>query len=116
MTALWTFLLAAETGGAAPEGRPAPGGDPLIWILPIGLIFVFYFLILRPQKKREQKRREMLAAVKKGDQVRTIGGIFGEVMSARDDFLILRVDKEKGTTLKVDRSAISAIVGGESTE
>jgi preprotein translocase subunit YajC len=112
MCPLWTFALAAETGGRSAP----PGSDPFIWILPIALIFVFYFLILRPQKKREQKRREMLAAIKKGDQVRTIGGIFGEVVSAKEEFVILLVDKERGTTLKVDRNAISTIVGGEAIE
>ena len=81
------------------------------------LIFaVFYFLILRPQKKREQKRREMLQQVKKGDRVRTVGGIYGEATSVKEKYILLRVDKQSGTTIKVNRAAVSAILDEESEE
>lgn len=73
----------------------------LIQVLAIG--GVFYFFIIRPQSAARKKAEEMLAALKKGDEVSTAGGIVGKVLSVKDD----RVTIESGTaTLVVERARI----------
>lgn len=61
-------------------------------LLPIVVLFaVFYFLLIRPQQKQQKKRKEMLASLKKGDKVITIGGIYGTIKELRDTDLTLRI-------------------------
>lgn len=76
---------------------------------PLILIFViFYFLLIRPQQKREKERKKMLASLKKGDDVITIGGIYGKILNIKDDVLTLEVgDKVK---INVTRSAIGNVI------
>lgn len=67
----------------------------LISLLPMILIFVvFYFMLIRPQRKKEKKVQEMLNALKVGDRVNTIGGIFGTITAIKDDTLELSVGKD----------------------
>ena len=98
--------------------QSSPGGM-LSMLLPFILMFVvMYFLILRPQKRKEKERKALLSRVKKNDRVVTAGGIHGLVMSVRENELILRVDDAKDVKLKVDRSAIVTVleVSHEDTE
>ncbi|WP_422444043.1 preprotein translocase subunit YajC [Thermoanaerobacterium sp. DL9XJH110] len=76
---------------------------------PLILIFaIFYFLIIRPQQKRERDRRSMLASLKEGDDIITIGGIYGRILNIKDDVITLEVgDKLK---IKVTRSAIGNVL------
>ncbi|NLG37915.1 MAG: preprotein translocase subunit YajC, partial [Clostridiales bacterium] len=62
-------------------------------VLPIvALLGVFYFLLLRPQQKQQKKVREMLAAIKVGDRIKTIGGIYGRIVKIKDeDYITIEV-------------------------
>jgi preprotein translocase subunit YajC len=83
----------------------------------LGAIFaIAYFLILRPARKKDQQRRDMISRVQKGDRVVTIGGIYGEVVSVKDKFVIITVDPESGATLKMTRAAVHNIVTEASSE
>ena len=65
------------------------GGGGIMTILPFALIIlVFYFLIIRPQNKKQKETQAMLAAIKKGDSVTTAGGIRGVIKSVKDDTVI----------------------------
>ncbi|MBQ8149866.1 MAG: preprotein translocase subunit YajC [Clostridia bacterium] len=67
----------------------------LISLLPMILIFVvFYFMLIRPQRKKEKKVQEMLNALKVGDRVSTIGGIYGTITAIKDDTLELSVGRD----------------------
>ena len=78
----------------------------VISFLPMVLIIVvFYFLLIRPQRKKDKKVKEMLAALKVGDRVTTIGGIHGTIMGIKDDTITLGVGAEK-TKLVFARWAI----------
>ena len=80
-------------------------------LLPFILMFVvMYFLILRPQKRKEKERKALLSRVKKNDRVVTAGGIHGLVTSVREHEVILRVDDTKDVKLKIDRSAIVTVL------
>ncbi len=79
----------ASAGQAAPEMGPAA---ILSTFLPMILLFaVFYFMLIRPQKKKEKKAKEMLAALKVGDRVSTIGGIYGTIVNIKDDIITISV-------------------------
>lgn len=98
------FLLQAA-------GKQSSPGGMLSMLLPFILMFVvMYFLILRPQKRKERERKELLSRVKKNDRVVTGGGIHGLVTSVRENEVILRVDDAKDVKIKVDRSAIVAVL------
>lgn len=80
---------AAATTDAAAATATAGVGEMLGMILPLVLMFVvFYFLLIRPQKKKDKKVKEMLAALKNGDRVCTIGGIYGTITNIRDESTI----------------------------
>jgi preprotein translocase subunit YajC len=84
------------------------GGGALGMILPFGLIIlVFYFLIIRPQNKKQKETQAMLAAIKKGDRVTTAGGIRGTIKSVKDDTVIIQVDDN--VKLEFNKSAVSAV-------
>ena len=90
-----TAAAAATTPGA--EEVPAQMGiiGTLISLLPMVLIFViFYFMLIRPQRKKEKKVQEMLNALKVGDRVSTIGGIYGTITAIKDDTLELSVGRD----------------------
>ncbi|RIK77973.1 MAG: preprotein translocase subunit YajC [Planctomycetota bacterium] len=85
-------------------------------LLPLVLIMVlFYFLILRPQKSKEQQFRTMIDNLKETDRVVTIGGIHGVVTNVQRDAKIvtIRVDDSTGTKLRVGASAIAQVINNE---
>ena len=90
----------------APQGGGSSGLSILLFqIVAIGL--VFYFLVIRPQGQARKKHADMLAALKKGDEIMTAGGIIGKVKDIKDDN---RITVESGTsTVVIDRSRIVRI-------
>ena len=71
------------------------------------IILIFYFLMIRPQKKRDKEAKAMLAAMKKGDKVVTIGGIHGTVVMVKDNTVIIKVDDS--ARIEFNKSAISTV-------
>jgi preprotein translocase subunit YajC len=105
-------LVGLGMPGIAGAQLPGGAGSPsvLIQLVPFLLIFViFYFLLIRPQAKRQREHATMLAGLKKGDEVLTQGGIFGVVVGTRDDVVVLKIAEE--TKVEVSRQAISALRG-----
>jgi preprotein translocase subunit YajC len=102
------ILLAQE---AAPEADQAPGGPNFLLPL-IAIFFLFYFLILRPQKNKEQAMRTMVDNLKEKDRVVTVGGIYGVVTNVQRDqqMVTLRVDESTGAKIRVGVSAIARVV------
>lgn len=72
------------------------------------MIAIFYFLLYRPQKKQQNRRRAMLDSLKKGDQVITIGGIYGTIEEIGDKSLKLKI--ADGVVIEVVRSSVNANV------
>ena len=86
----------------------APGGN-LIMLGTLGVMFVvMYFLIIRPQNKERKKVQEMINALKKGDKVVTIGGIYGTVSSLKEKTVILKVDDN--CKIEMSRNSISSVI------
>lgn len=83
-----TNAIAETAATTGTEEVSAAGGivGMIVSLLPMILIFVvFYFMLIRPQRKKDKKVKEMLAALKKGDRVCTIGGIYGTIVNVRDE-------------------------------
>ena len=94
-------VLAAGTAAAAPEAPPA-------WLQFLPLVamgVIFWLLIIRPQMKRQKEHQTKVAAIKKGDQVVTAGGLLGKVIKVDDHY----VDLELGPNVKV--KAVKATIG-----
>lgn len=86
--------------------NPAP--SPLLNLMPVILIFViFYFLLIRPQKKSQAEHKKMVANLKKNDEVVTSGGIHGTIVNVKDTTVMLRVDDN--VKIEVQKSSISTI-------
>ncbi len=82
------------------------GGMVLTFII---WIAVFYFLLILPNKKKQQKHKEMLEALQEGVEVITSGGIKGTVASVSDEYIVVRVDK--GVNITFRRAAIATVIG-----
>ncbi len=98
---------------AQAQGAPAGPAGGLLSMAPmvIAMIAIMYFLMIRPQQKRDREHREMLAALGKGDEVVTTGGICGTVVGLSDDHVVLRLDE--GVKVRFLRSSIHAKVKAE---
>ena len=92
---------------AAPATPAAAGVSLASWLPIILIVIVFYFLLIRPQQKRQKDRNQLLQKLAVGDHVVTVGGLHGVVVSLDGGTAVLRV--EDGTKMKFERSAISSI-------
>lgn len=106
LLAIASLVPSAALADAA-SGASAP--NPITGMLPLIFIFViFYFLLIRPQKKRMQEHEALVKGAKKGDHVITSGGIFGKITAVEDD--VLRVEIASGVEVRIVRGTISSIV------
>jgi preprotein translocase subunit YajC len=107
-----------ETASKPPTtepGQPAqpssPFGGPMIWGL-FALIILMFWWSSRSKKKQEQKHRDMLSALKKGDKITTIGGIIGTVIEVREDEVLVKVDETNNVRMRFIRGAIRDVGQG----
>jgi preprotein translocase subunit YajC len=92
----------AQTGGAA-------GGDPTSMLLVFGVAAVFmYFMMVRPQMKRQKETKAMLEALKVGDEVISAGGILGKIVKVNDPYVTLEI--ADNTQIVVQRAAIGTLL------
>ena len=107
---LFSFIPAFQLmGGMTQQDQNTTTQGQLMGILPlVAIIGIFYFLIIRPQSKKQKETRKMLSALKKGDKIVTIGGIHGVIQTVRENSVIVKVDES--TKLEFSRSAISSII------
>lgn len=97
------FLLLAQAATATPE-QP----NLLVSMMPLIFIFViFYFLLIRPQQKRQKEHEKLIAAVKTGDEVITASGIHGVVSNVKDKTLIIRI--ADNVKVEFDRAAVATV-------
>lgn len=109
------MLFAAE----APAGGNG-GGFQWVTMLTLWLpiIFLFYFLLILPQKRERARREAQMRELKPNDRVVTIGGIYGVVtrVDRDNDTLILKVDESNNTKIRVTLSAVARVVGDEASK
>ena len=94
-------LCAGRPGAAAP--------NPLMSFLPLIIIFgIFYFMLIRPQMKRAKEARAMIAALAKGDEVLTNGGLLGRIEDIADSFVTVEIADK--VSVKIQKNAITAVL------
>ncbi len=98
--ALISGCALAPSGGAT-----ATTGFDWTWIVFLVVIFAaFYFLLIRPQSRRQKEHQKLIEDLKQGDEVITTGGIYGKIESVSDDSLVIKV--ESGATMRVAKQSI----------
>jgi preprotein translocase subunit YajC len=116
------FAQAAADGQAAGDApangaKPPDGPNPLFQLatLFLPLILLFYFLILRPERRKQADHKSLLSALKKNDRVVTIGGIYGIVANVQPeaDRVTLKIDEATNTKIDVTFSSIARVIAAE---
>lgn len=109
MTTTSTLLAMGSTPGQGQAGAAGgPQANLLGMFAPLGIIFViFYFLLIRPQKNQQKKVQQMLAAMRKGDNVVTRGGIYGVIAGIADN--VVTVEISPNVKIKMSRDAIAQV-------
>jgi preprotein translocase subunit YajC len=104
----------AQSAPATP-GKPKGGlGDPSFIFMMVIMFAIIYFLMLRPQQKKQKETQNMLNNIKKGDKVLTIGGIVGIVGNVKDSTVMVKV--ADSTILEFKKAAISAVINDDKEE
>ncbi len=109
MTSPLAFLtILAQT--AAPAAAPASSGmQQLMSFLPMILIFAaMYFLMIAPQRKKQKEHQKMLASLDTGDEILTVGGIYGEITNKKEDRYVIRVGDN--TKMEIGKGFVQSVV------
>ena len=100
---MWNFLLEGETAAQGGDG-----GMLMTIIMMVVLFAAFYFLGIRPQKKQEREAAAMRDALEVGDEITTIGGIIGEIVSMKEDTITIETSKA-GTKIRFLKTAVRSV-------
>jgi preprotein translocase subunit YajC len=92
----------------ANEAAQAQGGGLEALLFPVGLIVLLYFMMIRPQMKRQKEHKQLVDSLAKGDEVQIEAGIMGKITSISDDLVTLEV--ADGVELKVRRLSVAAVL------
>lgn len=103
------LALAAQAPAAAPETGSPFSIFPVLAVI----LVIFYLLIVRPQKKEQQAAQSMRESLKKGDRVKTIGGIHGVVTTVDETTKTVRVRVDRNVELELDKAAIATVIRDE---
>ncbi len=105
MNATLFAMMPADPSGGGPS--------PISMLLPlVGMLAIFYFLLIRPQQKRQKEMQKMISALKKGDRVVTASGLYGSIAGLRDDVVVVEI--ADGVKVEMMRNAVTGVVARES--
>ena len=94
---------------AHAEAAPAQGGGGTEMLVMIGIFFaIMYFMIIRPQQKRQKEHKSLMDSLSKGDEVVTNGGMMGKIKGVSDD--VVRIELAENVVIKVQKSAIGSVL------
>ncbi len=94
---------------AHAQSSPAAGGDPMMsFAFMIGIFALFYFIAIRPQRKRQKEHQDMLGKLAVRDEVATSSGILGRIIAIEDDFVVLKV--ADGVEIKIQKWAVQNVL------
>ncbi len=102
------FLTAGAGAGAGAAGAGSLLGSFGMFVPLLLILVIMYFLMIRPQNKKQKETQKMIEALKKGDKVITIGGIHGTVASTKENTIIVKV--EEGAKIEFNRTAIATVI------
>ncbi|MEO0425261.1 MAG: preprotein translocase subunit YajC [Pseudomonadota bacterium] len=94
---------------AMAQGAAAPAGGSFLSLLPlVGMLVLFYFLLIRPQQKRAKEHRDMVESIAVGAEVVTSGGVLGKITKVGDQFFTVEVSD--GVAIRVQKHAVGAVM------
>jgi len=99
------ITLLVFIGGCIPSPGAEGGFDPTIIIFLLLIFGMFYFLMIRPQRKRRKEHQQLIEELKRGDRVITAGGIYGVIESISEDSVVIKV--ESGATMRVAKDSVT---------
>ncbi len=110
LCSFWSVVMAAESSGAVAQASQAQqaqlkSAGQFNTLLIVLMLAVMYFLVLRPQRKKEKEAEKLRSNIDIGDEIVTIGGIIGTVVSLKDDFIVIETSGDRNK-LRVQRWAI----------
>ncbi len=119
LTAFLTFVAQATPAAGTPAGSPAPKNfiEQLLssgLVMPLALVVMFYFLLIRPQQRQRKEMAARIAALQPGTRVVTAAGIHGLVHSIKERTVVIKV--AEGTTIEFEKSAIASVQPKDSGE
>jgi len=91
----------------ATSGGGGPSQFPLLFVI-LATFAIFYFILIRPQQRKQKQLKNMIGALKKGDRVMTSGGIFGNVVGIKENIVVLKIDEN--TKIEIVKSAVSSVI------
>jgi len=98
------LLSVVFIGGCVPAGAEA--GFDWTWIILLVLLFgMMYFLMIRPQRKRQKEHQQLIEELKRGDRVITAGGVYGVIETVSEDSVVIKV--ESGATMRVAKNSVA---------
>lgn len=90
------------------QGQAQPAPSPLLSFMPLILIFgIFYFLLIRPQQKKQKDHQKMINELKKNDEIITTGGVHGTIVNVKENTFMIRVDEN--VRLEISKSAVTGL-------
>jgi preprotein translocase subunit YajC len=101
-----SFFISDALAEAAPAAAAQPELASLI--LPVGLVVLFYFFLIRPQSKRQKEHKEMVGGLQKGEEVITSGGLLGKVTHVGENFVTLEISRD--VNIHVQKNSVQAIM------
>jgi preprotein translocase subunit YajC len=108
LTAVLLIAVLVFFNGCIPSGDQAEPDSNSTWIMLAFLVAIFalfYFVMIRPQRRRQKEHETMMQGLQKGDRVITAGGIYGTIESLSEDSVVIKV--EGGTTIRVARGSVA---------
>ncbi len=112
IVALHASTLFAQAQQPAQQ-QPSPFGGNFLFIM-IAMFVIIYFLMIRPEQKKQKERQKMLSALKKGDKVLTIGGVVGVITGVKESSYLVKV--AENTVMEFTKSAVSSVLNAEGAE
>lgn len=101
------LFISEAVAQTAPATQQQPGLFDALWPL-IPIFIIFYFLLIRPQMKRQKEHRQMVSALQKGDEAVTSGGIAGKIVNVGENYIDLEI--ADNTVVKVTREAVNTVL------
>lgn len=102
-----SFFISDAMAEAAPSAAAQPDMFTSL-LLPVGLVVLFYFFLIRPQSKRNKEHKAMVSGLQKGEEIVTTGGLLGKITAVGENFITLEISKN--ITIQVQRSSVQTVM------
>jgi len=103
-----SFLISEAVAAVAEGVQPGHADTSFSLVMIVAIFVLFYFMLIRPQNKRAKEHRDLVAQVKNGGEVVTLGGMLGKVVSVSEQYISINI--AEGVNVHIQRTAISSVL------